>query len=122
MWQTAFDTPASRPQGLESRRRRGSCRETRVRVHPETQRGGDGPRGATPSPCGCEVPRMLRLKPWFQVPEETTYHLLGIIISKLCPRLSKRGLPPCATFLGPVHKSDSADGGKHLRSIGRCKM
>lgn len=56
MWQTAFDTPASRPPGVESRRQHGSCRKTRVRVHPQTLRGGDGPRGGTPSPVGAKCP------------------------------------------------------------------
>lgn len=45
MWQTGFDTPASSPQGAGSRRQHGSCGEKKVRVHPETVRGGDGPRG-----------------------------------------------------------------------------
>lgn len=79
MWQTGFDTPANSLQGVESRRQRGSCREKRVRVHPKPLRGGDGPRGGTPSTCGCEGPRMLRLKLWFQLTEETGLHLLVMI-------------------------------------------
>lgn len=97
MWQTGFDTPASSLQGVESRRQHGSCREKRVRVHPKALRGGDGPRGGTPSTCGCEGPRMLRLKSWFQLTEETGFHLLvmiyyfmpdklGLVVSNACSR------------------------------------
>lgn len=80
MWQTALDTPASRPPGVESRRQHGSCRKTRVRVHPQTLRGGDGPRGGTPGPVGVKCPRTPCLKSWFQFPEETSHHLLVIVV------------------------------------------
>lgn len=37
-------------------------REERVKVHPKTQRGGDGPRGELPVHEGCEETSMFSLK------------------------------------------------------------